>query len=1160
MKHRSNWMSALLDKVAYLAAIKAAEKNNLKKVQYPWDKKHPFDCIVYSLRQMMSACTPVPMPKSVKGMIQFSLNLYFLVFNVIICLSKALKNKQALFILACLFHMFSLSAQTPRKDSGAEGLLAISGTVISSSDGKPIQGVSIQVQGEKGRASSKNDGSFTLHVSNPKGTIAFSHMGFRYLELPYIAGVSMQVKLIPLENQLDEVEVVSTGYQKIPKERATGSFAQTDMNYFNSRPSTTVISRLKGLVSGIRFNSDKDISVRGQSTIFANDQPLIVVDGFPYSGDIDMLNPEDIASVDVLKDAAAASIWGARAGNGVIVISTKKGQVNQPVTISFSSRFSIAAKPDLKYAPNYMDAQTYLSAEKLLFDNGRYNTLFDDTQNYPVISPYVQLLHQGNIAEADKLANRLGSYDVRNDLSRAFYRNRLLQNYNLNISGGYGKGQYYTSIAYNKDLQGLKKNQSDRLSINLSNTLSITDRIKWTVGLNYIKARNSVDNTLAELLGGNGLYPYSRLWDDDGNQTGLYPIFNRGWVDQLAPQKGFLDWSYWPLQELGRTENNSDTHDIRAYTSINLQLAKGLTADISAQTQQSFLDNNLVAPQESFATRNLINQYAKLQEGKVVGYNIPVGDIASVSKNRTQAANLRGQLNYTYESKDWRLDMLLGAELSQTQRSSDYFRLYGYDKDILTAQPVDYLSYFTLSPYGTAAAIPNYSGQGKGVSRFVSTFFNGSFALHDRYILSSSIRMDGSNYFGVNTNQKLVPLWSTGVKWRVSKESFFKKSLFDQLDLRATYGYSGNLASNLTGVTTLQYRSNASITRLPYAVMANLGNPDLRWERIGQANFAVDFRLANKWLEGSLEYYFKNGKDMIGDKPFAPSSGVGYMRGNYSAISGQGIDVKLIANVLQRKNFSYRSDLYLSYTTDKVKAYDIGSALVTNYTANDNIPRVGFPVHSLYSFLWAGLDPETGDPRIMDANGNPNSDHNAVFSEVGIDNLVYGGMTRAKYFGSWINRIRYKNWELGASVLYKLGYVFRKPSLSYGQLVNTGRLIGHAEFADRWQHPGDELKTDVPSFSYPANTNRDLLYQQSTVNVGKAAHIRLQDVFVSYSFLSMIAGKKRAVKLSCQLENLGLVWKANDWGYDPDYISDTGNSFTTYPAPFQITFGASFTY
>ena len=1065
-----------------------------------------------------------------------------------------------LLMMVFSFHMFSLSAQTPRKDSGADGSLVISGTVVSAADGKPIEGVSVQAEGQKERTSSKSDGSFRLAVSKAQSTVSFSHVGFRRLELQYTAGVSMTVKLIPLENQLEEVEVVSTGYQKIPKERATGSFAQADMGYFNSRPSTTVLSRLKGLVSGLRFNNEKEISVRGQSTIFANDQPLIVVDGFPYSGDIDMLNPEDIASVDVLKDAAAASIWGARAGNGVIVISTKKGNAGQSASISFGSRLSISAKPNLKYAPNYMDSKTYLAAEKLLFENGRYNTSFDDTQNYPVISPYVLLLHEGKTAEAEALAATLAGNDVRDDLSTAFYRNRLLQNYDFSVSGGYGKGQYYTSISYNKELQSLSENQSDRLSVNLSNTISLTDRIKWAIGLNYIKAKNSVDNTLAEMISGNGLYPYSRLWDEHGNQIPLYPIFNKYWIDEYAPQKGFLDWTYWPLEELGRTENMTNNHDIRAYTSVNLILLKGLVADISAQIQQSFSENDLVAPVDAFMTRNLINQYAKLQAGQVAGFNIPKGDIASFSKGRTRSANLRGQLTYMKKADKWRVDMLLGAEISQTGHGSDYFRLYGYDADILTAQPVDYTSYFSLAPYGTSAAVPNYSGQRKGVSRFVSSYFNGSFDLRDRYVLSLSARVDGSNYFGVNANQKLVPLWSAGFKWRLSKEPFFEIGILDKLDIRATYGYSGNLASNLTGITTLTYRSNASITRLPYAVMANLGNPDLRWERIGQANFALDFRLAGSRFEGSLEYYMKNGKDMIGDKPFAPSSGVRFMRGNYSEMSGQGMDVKLMADVLRGEALSYRSDLYLSYTYDKVKAYDNGSALVTSYTADDNIPRVGFPVHSLFSFQWAGLDPVNGDPRILDEDGNPNADYSSVPGTLRVNDLVYGGMKRARYFGSWINRIRYKNLEIGASILYKLGYVFRKPSLSYTQLTSSGRILGHSEFDDRWQKPGDELRTDVPSFRYPVSSGRDQLYQQSTINVGQASHVRLQDVFFCYNLQPRIGSKKTALKLSCQLENLGLLWKANDWGYDPDFISDNGNPLSAHPAPFQVTFGASLTY
>ncbi|WP_343559004.1 SusC/RagA family TonB-linked outer membrane protein [Sphingobacterium sp.] len=1064
-----------------------------------------------------------------------------------------------LFILILLLvSMFSLSAQTPRRDSGADGL-SVPGTVVSALDGKTIQGVSIQSLDSKNKTLSKEDGSFRLPVQRKKGTLRCSHLGYEPLEVQFSAEVSLTIKLIPLENQLNEVEVVSTGYQKIPKERATGSFSQTDMEYFKNRTATTVTARLKGVVSGLRFNSDKDISVRGQSTIFANDQPLVVVDGFPYSGNIDMLNPEDILSVDVLKDAAAASIWGARSGNGVIVISTKKGNADQPATISFSSRFSIAAKPDLKYAPNYMDAKTYLAAERLLFDNGRYNTRFGDTQNYPVISPYVQLLHQGKMLEADKLAARLSTNDIRNDISSAFYRNKLLQTYDFSVSGGYGKGMYYASIGYNKDLQSLRHNHSDRLSLNLSNTISLTDRVKWILGLNYSKTGNSADKTLEEILASQSSYPYAKLWDEEGRQLPFYPIFNTKWVDELAPQRGFLDWSYWPLQELGRTKNLTGVHDARAYTTFNLQLAAGLHAEISGQLQQSFNDNSLVAPQEAFSIRHLINQYARVENGNVVDFNIPMGGMGSFTKRRLQSANVRTQLNFNKQIRSFSLNTLLGAEVSQARTSSDYFRLYGYDADILTSRTVDYTKNFTLSPYGSTAVIPNYNGLSSNISRFISSYFNGSLAFLERYVLSLSARLDGSNYFGVNANQKLVPLWSTGVKWRVAKESFFGKGVLDQLDLRATYGYSGNLAANLTGVTTLRYLSNAPYTGLSYANMVNLGNPDLRWERIAQANFALDFRLKSKLLEGTIEYYLKKGKDMIGDKPFPQSSGLTYMRGNYSMITGKGIDMKLSATVLNSGYYGIHSDVYFSYTTDKVKAYDKGVVPIINYTVTTDIPRVGFPVHSLYSYQWAGLNPLDGGPRILDADGNPSNDYGALPASLKEANLIYGGMTRAQYFGSWISRFSLRDFEIGASILYKLGYVFRKPSISYTQLAG-GRLIGHAEFAERWQAPGDELKTDVPSFTYNENNNRDNIYQYSTVNVGKASHVRFQDIFVSYRCRPRLGGKKALLKLSCQIENLGLLWKANRWGYDSDYISENGASLSTYPAPFQMTIGATLTY
>jgi len=244
---------------------------------------------------------------------------------------------KTLLVIATVFHMFSLSAQTPRKDSGANGLLSISGTIVSSKDGKPIQGVSIQVQGEKGRASSKNDGSFSLTVSNPKVTVSFSHVGFKRLETSYSAGVSLIVKLIPLENQLEEVEVVSTGYQKIPKERATGSFELINNKVLNKRIGGNILDRLENASVSLRIDKDyqfadrspynatppNNLLMRGRSAISGTFKQTVVLDNAIYEGDVRDINPNDIESVTILKDAVASSIWGTAGGGGVIVLTSK---------------------------------------------------------------------------------------------------------------------------------------------------------------------------------------------------------------------------------------------------------------------------------------------------------------------------------------------------------------------------------------------------------------------------------------------------------------------------------------------------------------------------------------------------------------------------------------------------------------------------------------------------------------------------------------------------------------------------------------------------------------------------------------------------------------------------------------------------------------------
>ncbi|WP_312364368.1 TonB-dependent receptor plug domain-containing protein [Sphingobacterium sp.] len=345
-----------------------------------------------------------------------------------------------LVILYLLVSMFSLSAQTPRKESEADGLsnFVLQGTVVSATDGKRLQGVSVRTE-QKQRTSSMEDGSFKLPVKHRNGTVKFTYIGYKPLEAEYSAGVSLTIRMIPVENQLEEVEVVSTGYQKIPKERATGSFEFVDNKLLNRKVSTDFVSRLEDVVPSISstkfFSENKgrllNINVRGVSTMNSESWPLVVIDGVPYPNNFDLLNgnfmninPNDILNVTVLKDASASSIWGAQSGNGVIVITTKRGKYNQPFQIDFNTNLTIGEKPDLYYAPQ-MESSDYIDLEQLLFDKGYWTSRIKRYNGS--MTPVIQLLKKfkENSITSDELKSELDmlrNVDVRKDYLTYMYR------------------------------------------------------------------------------------------------------------------------------------------------------------------------------------------------------------------------------------------------------------------------------------------------------------------------------------------------------------------------------------------------------------------------------------------------------------------------------------------------------------------------------------------------------------------------------------------------------------------------------------------------------------------------------------------------------------------------------------------------------------------
>lgn len=972
------------------------------------------------------------------------------------------------------------------------------------------------------------------------------------------------------EVNLKEVEIVSTGYQRIPKERAAGSFVLVDSAQLNRRVSTDIFTRLEGIASGLLFNKSisssnlggLNLSIRGRSTIYANDQPLVILDDFPFNGDFNAINPNDVANVTLLKDAAAASIWGVRAGNGVIVITTKRGKDNQPLNLTFNSNLTVSGKPDIFYNPNFISSSDFIDIETFLFKNGKYDAALADQVNYPVVSPVVQILDKQrkgeSTSETERKLNALREKDVRNEQLKYLYRNSMAQQYFLNISKGLEKSNHYLSAGYDRVLSTLINNKDNRFTLNTQHTFRLLKRLELTAGISYTGNNGTTDSTLL-LNSIRNFVPYYQFKDENGEPTIFERKYSSAFNSQLM-SKGFLDWSYVPLNELMQPPTRLNINLTRFNAGIKYTILPGLSTELKYLRQYTNITTELISGMNSYVTRDLINIYSKLTAGQVSGYNIPIGSIQYQTRRKEESEYFRVQVNYQKEWSRHSVSALVGYELSQFETQADRYTRYAYDVHTGGSAMVDTASTFNLYPSGTSKINSSFNLYGK-LDRVRSVFANASYVYDGKYVISGSARFDGSNYFGVKTNNRNVPLWSAGTLWHIDKENFYGINWLPVLKMRFSYGYNGNLDKNSTGITTFRYNpSNAALTGLSYANIINIGNPELRWEKIGIANFGVDFGLKNRLISGSAEYYFKKGIDILGDKAFASSTGIKVLRGNYSEMKAHGFDLSVISRNLN-SILKWQSQFLFSYAQDKVSLYDVIEPNNIYYVGRfHNTPLLGKPVFGIYSYKWAGLDPVNGDPRGY-LNGEISKDYNRILNETSVADLEFNGPARPTIFGALNNTFSFQRFTLGFNLSYKLGYYFRKASVNYYNMYYFG--LGESmnrDFAQRWQKAGDEYKTNIPSMGqYVPDDKRDRFYNGSSATVAKGDHIRLQDVSLSFDLNTGKIKKNHVKQMQVYLyvTNLGILWKANDFGLDPDVIPSEGVS-APLPKSFSIGIKASF--
>ncbi|PWG78200.1 SusC/RagA family TonB-linked outer membrane protein [Pararcticibacter amylolyticus] len=1050
-------------------------------------------------------------------------------------------------ILFSLMAIVSTYAQTGHSIKGK----------VTDEKGGPLPGALIKIKGTTHATSAGKEGLFSLQNVPPDAILVVSFIGYQSKELRLQAArADITISLIPDAMQLEEVAVVSTGYQQLPKERATGSFTPIDNTLINRSVSTSILDRLDGVSSGLIFTKSSNIAsglqqgrieIRGRSTLFSNAEPLIVVDNFPYDGDPDNLNPNDIESITILKDAAAASVWGSRSGNGVIVISTKKGRLNTGPTIGFNASVNIGTKPDLYYRPQLSSAE-WIEVEQFLYNKGAYSSKIAD--GYSALSPAVEIFQaraEGLLSAADSLSriNALKSYDVREQQLKYYYRQSVNQQYQANISGGSASQNYFVSFGYDKNLTGEVASGYDRFTLNASNTYHLLgDKLELGAGIIYTGSENTSGPSAVSLP-----YPYTRIADAEGNALAVARNLRSAYTDTAGRGK-LLNWEYKPLDELNNKYSRqvSKLTDYRLNLSLTYKITGGLRATGYYSYEKGQRDGSQLHEQESYYARNLVNTFTQINPATgTLRYPLPMGAILYTDVSTLSSDNGRFQLSFDHQWGLHSVSALAGAEVRDYSVITGNNVYYGYNQDTRTNQNVA-VNTTTDFPYfygtGTGRIVINPTQLGT-TDRFISYYMNGAYTYRDRYTASFSARRDESNIFGVATNQKGVPLWSAGLAWTINQEDFYHQEWLPQLKLRATFGYTGNVNNSISAYLTA-IAGGTQVYNAYNATIQNPPNPSLRWEKNRNLNAGIDFASKGNRLSGSIDWWHKKGMDLIGNSPIAPQTGISLYTGNSATTASKGLDVQLNSINLDGK-LKWYTTLLFNYSQSKVVSYKAASG--TNYdvvSGNYTNPLEGYSYYAVFSFRYAGLT-GGGDPQAW-LNGNLSTDYAAIRNSKDRNDLVYNGSGVPVTFGSLRNTFQLKGFDLSCNILYKLGYFYRRNSLDNDALYGGGAVYQMDGYEDRWQKPGDEQRTNVPALVYPGTVARTSIYQFSDVLVDKGDHIRLGDIRLGYRFPDRKGFPLRHLNVFAYARNLGIIWRANRHGIDPDYV-------TGIPQPRTLAFG-----
>lgn len=1106
------------------------------------------------------------------------------------------------------------------KVSARKHLVTVSGVVLNKIDKRPITGATVIVTGTGSGAITDKKGAFIL-----RGIVAGTKIEVNYIGMKDISMIinKMQLNLVIAmeEDAIAVDDVVVTGYQVIDKRMMTGAAETITAEDMDRIGALTVDQMLEGKAAGLLITNNSStvgaaskVRIRSGGTFTGSRAPLWVVDGMIYEDPVPLsaddinsfdyvnlignaitgINPQDIESINILKDAAATSIYGTRASNGVIVVTTKRGKVGN-ASISYSGSVSVVDRPHYSDF-NLMNSKERVDLSREIINN---NIEYPSELNLPPVG-YEGIYHayKSGLMDFNTFNTKVGELETINtDWFDALFRPAIKTSHSVNTSGGTQTVRYYFSIGYNDDKDTQKNVDLTRITARSNLDVQLRRNVKLSMGMSGSSQKANYNHSSVNLF--DEAYYNSRVIPAYNSDGSLHYI-NKKLGDAKSDKKGTHYGRYNIMNEMSESEKTINNKDFN----FNVNLDWDIIKDVKLRVFTSYRNSTNITDEwitdKTFHVADLRtydgieDKFSKtLHDGANIG---PYGGLYTNGNTSQEALTSKIDLGYnkSFMSKHF-LNLTIGYEASTSSyngvsgwtapgydhdRGRNFVSLPGFEMEKETGNIIGYDYTRMLRNWMTdkSEGYDIYPTILDRIDNKISAYFIFNYTFKNKYIFNFNMRSDGSNKFGQYERYKFRPTWSTSGRWNIHNENFLSGvSVLNELSLRASYGFRGTPPSASPYLIIQEYKYDAAYGEFT-AKLKDFPNANLTWEKTSTLNLGLNHSWFNGRLSGAFDFAYSKSTDLLLNRPVSLVNGESNQMYNGGSKEDFAYEISIRGEVVKTRDFGFSLSTNFSHQKEKIISGYTADVLDVNDYLNGNIYLTGFPLDAFYSYKFGGLD-KNGLPSFESINDAPKS---GTIHEYFENSLEYSGTRSPLFYGGFNTEFRYKQLSLRASFSYKFGHSVRLLDMydNNGGVPLPNENV-NGEFVDRWRKPGDEAYTSIPRISsdnlYVGTDSDDYIrvwnskiasnggystmngwemYDLSNARVVSGSHIRINNVTLSYSIPKKFTKKwnMNSVRLSMQASNLGVIVFDKDLkGQDPEQVQGVG-----MPSLPQISFSLSF--